>query len=206
MSSIVMPRAYRARSCWISMTSAMGGCFMVGPPPSAGQPAPTRSSAPRDTSASSPGDLGAGHGLEIWHIRYYTPEGDATRSALTPKGAGRAEHERHDTRWRTMFSFGEGCREMRIGLMVGPERGRYATKVERLRADAQWAEGAGLATVWIPQIPDDFDGLPAAAIIGDSTTRLEIGTAVVPVQPRPPIALAQQTLSVQAVCQGRLSL
>jgi F420-dependent oxidoreductase-like protein len=105
-----------------------------------------------------------------------------------------------------MFSFGEGCRDMRIGLMVGPERGRYATKVERLRADAQWAEGAGLATVWIPQIPDDFDALTAAAIIGDSTTRLEIGTAVVPVQPRHPIALAQQTLSVQAVCQGRLSL
>jgi F420-dependent oxidoreductase-like protein len=95
---------------------------------------------------------------------------------------------------------------MRIGVMVGPERGRYSTKVERLLADALWAEDAGMASVWIPQIPDDFDALTAAALIGANTTRIEIGTAVVPVQPRHPIALAQQALSTQMVCGGRLSL
>jgi F420-dependent oxidoreductase-like protein len=95
---------------------------------------------------------------------------------------------------------------MRIGVMVGPERGRYATKVERLRADARWAEEAGMASLWIPQIPDDFDALTAAALIGSDTERIEIGTAVVPVQPRHPIALAQQVLSTQAVCNGRLAL
>ena len=95
---------------------------------------------------------------------------------------------------------------MRIGVMIGPERGRYSTKVDRLRADARWAEEAGLATVWIPQIPDEFDALTAAALAGAETSRIEIGTAVVPVQPRHPIALAQQALSTQAVCGGRLSL
>jgi F420-dependent oxidoreductase-like protein len=95
---------------------------------------------------------------------------------------------------------------MRIGLMIGPERGRYRTKVERLQADAVWAEAAGLATVWIPQIPDEFDALTAAALVGSVTGRIEIGTAVIPVQPRHPIALAQQILSVQAVCVGRLSV
>ena len=95
---------------------------------------------------------------------------------------------------------------MRIGLMVGPERGRYRTKVERLQADVRWAEGAGLATVWIPQIPDEFDALTAATVVGAETSRIEIGTAVVPVQPRHPIALAQQILSVQAVCEGRLAV
>lgn len=95
---------------------------------------------------------------------------------------------------------------MRIGVMLGPERGRYRTKVERLRTDARWAEEAGLTSVWIPQIPDEFDALTAAAIAGAETTRIEIGTAVVPVQPRHPIALAQQALSVQAVCEGRLRL
>ena len=95
---------------------------------------------------------------------------------------------------------------MRIGVMVGPERGRYATKVDRLRADARWAEEAGLASVWIPQIPDEFDALTAATLVGAETSRIEIGTAVVPVQPRHPIALAQQALSVQAVCGGRLAL
>lgn len=95
---------------------------------------------------------------------------------------------------------------MRVGLMIGPERGRYATKVERLAADARQAEEAGLHSVWIPQIPDDFDALTAAAVVGAATSRLEIGTAVVPVQTRHPVALAQQALSTQAVCGGRLTL
>lgn len=95
---------------------------------------------------------------------------------------------------------------MRIGVMVGPERGRYATKVERLQADARWAEEAGFSTVWVPQIPDEFDALTAATLIGLETSRIEIGTAVIPVQVRHPIALAQHALSVQAVLQGRLAL
>ena len=95
---------------------------------------------------------------------------------------------------------------MRIGVMIGPERGRYRTKVDRLLADGQWAEEAGLSSAWIPQIPDDFDALTAAGMVGSLTARIEVGTAVVPVQPRHPIALAQQALSVQAVCAGRLSL
>jgi F420-dependent oxidoreductase-like protein len=95
---------------------------------------------------------------------------------------------------------------MRIGVMIGPERGRYDSKVDRMRTDGVWAEEAGLSSIWIPQIPDEFDALTAATVIGSETSRIEIGTAVVPVQPRHPIALAQQALSVQAVCHGRLSL
>ena len=95
---------------------------------------------------------------------------------------------------------------MRIGVMVGPERGRYATKVERLRADARWAEEAGFSSIWVPQIPDEFDALTAATLVGLETSRIEVGTAVVPVQPRHPIALAQHALSVQTVLGGRLVL
>jgi F420-dependent oxidoreductase-like protein len=95
---------------------------------------------------------------------------------------------------------------VRLGVMVGPERGRYSTKVERMLADATWAEEAGLASVWIPQIPDDFDALTAAALIGSATSTIEIGTAVVPIQPRHPVVLAHQVLSTQAVCGGRMTL
>src|SRR3546814_11400307 len=63
-----------------------------------------------------------------------------------------------------------------------------------------------MASVWIPQFPDDFDAHTSATIVGCETSRIEIGTAVVPVQPRHPIALAQQALSTQAVCEGRLAL
>lgn len=95
---------------------------------------------------------------------------------------------------------------MRIGLMIGPERGRYATKVERMCTDAEWAEQAGLASIWTPQIPDEFDALTAATVMGARTSRIEIGTAVVPIQTRHPIALVQQALSTQLVLGGRLAL
>ncbi len=95
---------------------------------------------------------------------------------------------------------------MRIGLMVGPERGRYATKVERMISDAVWAEQAGMSSVWIPQVPDEFDAMTAAVLVARETTRIEIGTAVVPLQSRHPIALIQQALSTQLVAEGRFAL
>ncbi|HWW44138.1 MAG TPA: TIGR03564 family F420-dependent LLM class oxidoreductase [Acidimicrobiia bacterium] len=95
---------------------------------------------------------------------------------------------------------------MRIGLMVGPERGRYREKVDKLVADAEGAEAAGFASVWVPQIPDEFDALTAVALMGRATSRVELGTAVMPVQTRHPVAMAQQALAVQAACEGRLTL
>ena len=95
---------------------------------------------------------------------------------------------------------------MRIGLMVGPERGRYRHKVAQLIADAEAAERAGFTSLWIPQIPGDFDPLTAIALMGNATSRIELGTAVLPIQTRHPIAMAQEALSVQAVCEGRFTL
>jgi 5,10-methylenetetrahydromethanopterin reductase len=95
---------------------------------------------------------------------------------------------------------------MRIGLMVGPERNRYSTKVDRMISDAVWAEEHGLSTVWIPQVPDDFDAMTAAALVARVTSRIEIGTAVVPLQSRHPVALLQQSLSTQLVAEGRFTL
>ena len=95
---------------------------------------------------------------------------------------------------------------MRVGLQVSADRGRYATKVEKLQADARWADEAGLDTVWTPQIPDEIDVMTAVTLIGSVTSRIEVGTSVVPIQPRHPVVLAQQALSNQAVCTGRFTL
>ncbi len=95
---------------------------------------------------------------------------------------------------------------MRMGLQVSADRGRYATKVEKMVADARWADEAGLDSVWTPQIPDEFDVMTAATLLAAATSRIEIGTAVVPVQPRHPVVLAQQALSAQAVAGGRFVL
>ena len=95
---------------------------------------------------------------------------------------------------------------MRIGLMIGPEKGRYRVKVARLVADAEAAEQAGFTSIWVPQLPGDFDALTAIALMGRATERVELGTAVVPIQTRHPVAMAQQALSNQAVCEGRFTL
>jgi len=95
---------------------------------------------------------------------------------------------------------------MRIGLMIGPERGQYRRKVAQLIADAEAAEQAGFTSIWVPQIPGDFDALTAITLMGRATERIELGTGVVPIQTRHPIAMAQEALSVQSVCEGRFTL
>jgi len=95
---------------------------------------------------------------------------------------------------------------MRLGVMIGAERGDMARKVSKLVADIQWAESAGLDTAWMPQVPDDFDCLTMVALMAAHTSRIELGTAVVPLQPQHPIALARQALSVHAMAEGRLAL
>jgi F420-dependent oxidoreductase-like protein len=95
---------------------------------------------------------------------------------------------------------------MRIGLMLGPERGQYRHKVARLIADAEAAERAGFTSIWVPQIPGDFDAFTMITLLGRATQRVELGTAVLPIQTRHPIAMAQEVLSNQAVCEGRFTL
>ncbi|XVQ14845.1 LLM class F420-dependent oxidoreductase [Spirillospora sp. CA-255316] len=95
---------------------------------------------------------------------------------------------------------------MRVGVMIGPERGDSARKAGRMIEDVLWAEGAGLDSAWIPQVPTDFDALVAVALMGARTERIELGTAVVPLQAQHPIALARQAMSAHAAAGGRLAL
>ncbi len=95
---------------------------------------------------------------------------------------------------------------MRIGVMIGAERGDMARKVAKLASDIEWAESAGLDTAWMPQVPDDFDCLTMVSLMAAHSSRIELGTAVVPLQAQHPIALARQALSTHAVAGGRLAL
>ena len=95
---------------------------------------------------------------------------------------------------------------MRLGVMIGAERGDMALKVKKLLDDIEWAETAGLDTAWMPQVPNDFDCLTMVSLMGTRTSRIELGTAVVPLQAQHPIALARQALSVHAGTGGRLAL
>jgi F420-dependent oxidoreductase-like protein len=90
--------------------------------------------------------------------------------------------------------------------MIGAERGDTARKVTRMLDEVEWAEAAGLDSVWVPQVPNDFDALIAVSLMGTRTSRIEFLTAVVPLQAQHPIALARQALSTHAVTGGRLAL
>ena len=55
--------------------------------------------------------------------------------------------------------------DVRLGVMIGAERGDMARKVTKLVADIEWAEAAGLDTAWMPQVPNDFDCLTMVALM-----------------------------------------
>ncbi len=96
---------------------------------------------------------------------------------------------------------------MRIGLMVGSDRERpRAERLAGIAADARAAEDQGFASFWFPQIPGYLDAMTAVSIMGQGTRRIELGTAVVPLQTRHPVAMAQQALATQVACQGRFTL
>ncbi|MFQ5458438.1 MAG: TIGR03564 family F420-dependent LLM class oxidoreductase [Myxococcota bacterium] len=91
---------------------------------------------------------------------------------------------------------------MRIGLWIpAVEKKPLEETLERY---AQ-AERDGFATAWTPQMFGP-DALTMLALGGKITSRIELGTSVVPTFPRHPVALAQQALTVQAATGGRLAL
>src|SRR6478735_1821356 len=90
---------------------------------------------------------------------------------------------------------------MRIGLMVGSDKERpRAERLAGLVSDAVAAESAGFSSFWFPQVPGYLDALTAVALVGAATRTMEIGTAVVPIQTRHPVILAQQALTTQVAC------
>ncbi|MEE3753929.1 TIGR03564 family F420-dependent LLM class oxidoreductase [Mycobacterium intracellulare] len=96
---------------------------------------------------------------------------------------------------------------MRIGLMIGSDKERSrADRLAGLIDDGAGAETAGFTAFWIPQVPGYLDAMTAVTLIGQATDRIEIGTAVVPIQTRHPMIMAQQALTTQIACGGRFTL
>lgn len=91
---------------------------------------------------------------------------------------------------------------MRIGVYVSAGAGE---PLETVLARFQRAERLGLHTAWAGQL-FDWDALTLLALASQRTRTLELGSWVVPIQPRHPTALAQQALSIQAASGGRLLL
>jgi F420-dependent oxidoreductase-like protein len=96
---------------------------------------------------------------------------------------------------------------MRVGLMVGSDKERSrADRLAGLIEDATRAESAGFASFWMPQVPGYLDAMTAITLLGQATVRIELATAVVPIQTRHPMIMAQQALTTQVACDGRFTL
>jgi F420-dependent oxidoreductase-like protein len=76
----------------------------------------------------------------------------------------------------------------------------------QVAAELAIAERLGLASGWMPGIPNGPDVLSLLAAAGPATTRLELGPCVVAAPLRHPAALAAQALTVNDILGGRLSL
>ena len=90
---------------------------------------------------------------------------------------------------------------MRIGINGS---GRMDS-LDAVEAGATQAAADGFATYWLAQI-FGVDALTALAVTGRSVPDIELGTAVVPIQPRHPQVIAAQALTTQAATGGRLTL
>lgn len=92
---------------------------------------------------------------------------------------------------------------MRVGLFMGATgwSGTLDEQIEQVVA----AERDGFDSFWFAQTAGP-DVLTLIALAGQRTSRIELGTAVVPTMTRHPNVLAQQASTVQAAIGGRLTL
>jgi F420-dependent oxidoreductase-like protein len=89
---------------------------------------------------------------------------------------------------------------MRIGLVSSG-----ITSIDTIVEQVTEARDAGFASYWMSQI-FELDALTTLAVAGREIDGIELGTAVVPTFPRHPMMLAQQALTTNAACDGRLVL
>jgi 5,10-methylenetetrahydromethanopterin reductase len=91
-------------------------------------------------------------------------------------------------------------------MAISAWAGSDLKSVEDVVTVVRTAAAAGFDTVWLPQTLS-VDALTALAVAAQAVSGIHIGTAVVPIQGRHPIPLAQQALTVAQVSgPGRFTL
>jgi F420-dependent oxidoreductase-like protein len=88
----------------------------------------------------------------------------------------------------------------RVGLVI--EARDVDTAINKIRE----AEQAGVQQVWMTQSVGMIDTLTLFASVAAHTTRIRLGTSIVPIYPRHPLVMAQQAVTVDALAPGRLRL
>ena len=97
---------------------------------------------------------------------------------------------------------------MRIGVALPTDHTRLSAginSVDTLIGQVRELAAAGLTSAWFTQ-RFDHDAITVAALAAREVPGIEIGTAIVPIYPRHPIAMAMQAQTAQAASHGRFTL
>jgi 5,10-methylenetetrahydromethanopterin reductase len=82
-----------------------------------------------------------------------------------------------------------------------------SASVQRVIDHALQAERDGFKSYWLAEHPTGgFDAMTVLALVGQAVQEMELGTAVIPLQPRHPIALAGQALTTANAMKTRFTL
>ncbi|HET6953964.1 MAG TPA: TIGR03564 family F420-dependent LLM class oxidoreductase [Acidimicrobiales bacterium] len=93
-----------------------------------------------------------------------------------------------------------------LGVRIGYGAGTGLTDVGQVRDEATWAAAAGFDSFWVSQV-FGVDPIVALAAVGPAVPGLpELGTSVVPLAGRHPLALAAQAGTAQSALDGRFTL
>lgn len=88
------------------------------------------------------------------------------------------------------------------GFAAAPETANVVDRAVELGAEA---EALGLHAVWFGQM-FSYDAVALASLVGRETSRILVGTSVVPIYPRHPQLLASAAKTAQAATRGRFQL
>ncbi len=91
---------------------------------------------------------------------------------------------------------------MPIPIGIATNRGDAAERLDLIKR----ADQLHIPTVWLTQAGLGPDTLSLFAAAATQTERVVLGTAIVPIWPHHPLALAQQAVAVAALAPGRLRL
>lgn len=93
-----------------------------------------------------------------------------------------------------------------LGVPVGWAGGTGLASIEEVRSEARFAVDAGFDSFWVSQIFGVDPIVALAAIAADVEPLTEVGTSVVPLYGRHPMALAAQARTAQSALSGRFTL
>lgn len=93
-----------------------------------------------------------------------------------------------------------------LGVPLGWAAGTNINSIDELRDEARFATNTGFDALWVSQIFGVDPIVALAAIATDVETLAELGTSVVPIYGRHPLALAAMARTAQSALNGRFTL